>query len=100
LTEDTIFSDGIAEDIITGLARFHSLFVVARNFGADDDRSPAIESALPATTRKRCGAHQGHRYQQILSHGRRAGERRKAERNAGLMIVRCNIFVAVQHQMR
>jgi TolB-like protein/Tfp pilus assembly protein PilF len=29
--EDTIFSDGITEDIITGLARFRSLFVVARN---------------------------------------------------------------------
>ena len=28
--EDTIFSDGITEDIITGLARFRSLFVVAR----------------------------------------------------------------------
>ena len=29
--DDTIFSDGITEDIITGLARFRSLFVVARN---------------------------------------------------------------------
>ncbi|WP_292330247.1 adenylate/guanylate cyclase domain-containing protein [Mesorhizobium sp.] len=29
--EDAIFSDGITEDIITGLARFRSLFVVARN---------------------------------------------------------------------
>jgi adenylate cyclase len=29
--EDTVFSDGITEDIITGLARFRSLFVVARN---------------------------------------------------------------------
>jgi TolB-like protein/Tfp pilus assembly protein PilF len=28
---DAIFSDGITEDIITGLARFRSLFVVARN---------------------------------------------------------------------
>jgi adenylate cyclase len=28
---DTFFSDGITEDIITGLARFRSLFVVARN---------------------------------------------------------------------
>lgn len=30
-TEDRFFSDGITEDIITGLARFRSLFVVARN---------------------------------------------------------------------
>jgi TolB-like protein/Tfp pilus assembly protein PilF len=29
--EDTFFSDGITEDIITGLTRFRSLFVVARN---------------------------------------------------------------------
>ena len=29
--EETYFSDGITEDIITGLARFRSLFVVARN---------------------------------------------------------------------
>ena len=29
--EETFFSDGITEDIITGLARFRSLFVVARN---------------------------------------------------------------------
>ena len=29
--EETYFSDGITEDIITGLARFHSLFVIARN---------------------------------------------------------------------
>jgi TolB-like protein/Tfp pilus assembly protein PilF len=29
--EDTYFSDGITEDIITGLARFRSLFVIARN---------------------------------------------------------------------
>ena len=29
--DDAIFSDGITEDIITGLARFRSLFVVARN---------------------------------------------------------------------
>jgi adenylate cyclase len=29
--EDAVFSDGITEDIITGLARFRSLFVVARN---------------------------------------------------------------------
>ena len=29
--EETYFSDGITEDIITGLARFRSLFVIARN---------------------------------------------------------------------
>ena len=29
--EDTYFSDGITEDIITGLAHFRSLFVIARN---------------------------------------------------------------------
>lgn len=29
--EDTYFSDGIAEDIVTGLAHFRSLFVIARN---------------------------------------------------------------------
>jgi TolB-like protein/tetratricopeptide (TPR) repeat protein len=29
--DETVFSDGITEDVITGLARFHSLFVVARN---------------------------------------------------------------------
>ena len=29
--EDTYFSDGITEDIVTGLARFRSLFVIARN---------------------------------------------------------------------
>jgi TolB-like protein len=29
--DDTYFSDGITEDIITGLARFRSLFVIARN---------------------------------------------------------------------
>jgi adenylate cyclase len=29
--EETYFSDGITEDIMTGLARFRSLFVVARN---------------------------------------------------------------------
>jgi TolB-like protein len=29
--EESYFSDGITEDIITGLARFHSLFVIARN---------------------------------------------------------------------
>ena len=29
--DETYFSDGITEDIITGLARFRSLFVVARN---------------------------------------------------------------------
>jgi len=29
--EEAYFSDGITEDIITGLARFHSLFVIARN---------------------------------------------------------------------
>jgi adenylate cyclase len=29
--DETFFSDGITEDIITGLARFRSLFVVARN---------------------------------------------------------------------
>jgi TolB-like protein/class 3 adenylate cyclase len=30
-TDETFFSDGVTEDIITGLARFRSLFVVARN---------------------------------------------------------------------
>ncbi|MDP7343525.1 MAG: adenylate/guanylate cyclase domain-containing protein, partial [Alphaproteobacteria bacterium] len=29
--EQEYFSDGIAEDIITGLARFRDLFVIARN---------------------------------------------------------------------
>ncbi|TIL39636.1 MAG: adenylate class-3/4/guanylyl cyclase, partial [Mesorhizobium sp.] len=29
--EDTYFSDGITEDIVTGLAHFRSLFVIARN---------------------------------------------------------------------
>jgi class 3 adenylate cyclase len=29
--EETYFSDGITEDVITGLARFRSLFVIARN---------------------------------------------------------------------
>ncbi len=29
--EQEYFSDGISEDIITSLSRFHSLFVIARN---------------------------------------------------------------------
>ncbi|MER9626490.1 adenylate/guanylate cyclase domain-containing protein [Mesorhizobium sp. M0296] len=42
--EETYFSDGITEDIITGLARFRSLFVIARN-SSFAFRGKAIEMA-------------------------------------------------------
>ena len=42
--EETYFSDGITEDIITGLARFRSLFVIARN-SSFAFREKAIEIA-------------------------------------------------------
>jgi TolB-like protein/class 3 adenylate cyclase len=42
--EETYFSDGVTEDIITGLARFHSLFVIARN-SSFAFRGKAIDAA-------------------------------------------------------
>ena len=42
--EETYFSDGITEDIITGLARFRSLFVIARN-SSFAFRGKAVEMA-------------------------------------------------------
>ena len=48
--EQSFFSDGISEDIITGLSRFKTLFVIARNssfrFGGSDIDSKKIGEEL------------------------------------------------------